>query len=92
MSLEIKDLELDLFKQEVASAVLGSKLSIKPCTVYLGERNPRCESSGGMIGFRQRIFSVARTPSAPLIDATPSVLFLLDQLNVSGCFDHDGYA
>ncbi|KAG0631787.1 hypothetical protein M758_1G279100 [Ceratodon purpureus] len=92
LSLEIKDLELDLFKQEVASTVLGTKLSIKPCTIYLGERHSRCESSGPMIGFRQRIFSVARSPSAPLIDATPSVLFLLDQLTVSSSFDHDGEA
>lgn len=92
LSLEIKDLELDLFKQDLASTVLGAKLSIKPFMMYFGERHSRYENSGPMIGFRQRIFSVARPPPAQLIDAIPSVLFLLDHLTVSSSFDHDGYA
>ncbi|XP_024390151.1 protein SABRE isoform X3 [Physcomitrium patens] len=92
LSLEIKDLELDLFKQDLASTVLGAKLSIKPFMMYFGERHSRYENSGPMIGFRQRIFSVARPPPAQLIDAIPSVLFLLDHLTVSSSFDHDGEA
>lgn len=91
VSLEMKELELDLFKEEGASSALCVKLALKLCTILFGERHTRSEIPGHISGFRQRFLSVARTPSLPVIDSTPSVLFLLEELSLSGSLDHARY-
>jgi hypothetical protein len=88
MSLEIKELDLDLLKEDVGSSLLGLKLSVIPCTIYLGELENWVYNSG-ITKFGQRLLSVTRASSAPVIDTAPSVLFLMEHLSVACSFDHD---
>jgi hypothetical protein len=88
MSLEIKELDLDLLKEDVGSSLLGLKLSVIPCTLYLGELENWVYNSG-ITKFGQRLLSVTGASSAPVIDTAPSVLFLMEHLSVACSFDHD---